>query len=136
MGSLVLEKCTTHQFSALISSLHSNGLQSRGSPVTSPESRAGFLLARSAERGAEEVMGSSEQHVCFAIGKKKLETFESFWELWSGAQAEAPSKSSLRENRGSLCLVQTGRSAGRASARLLVVTWGLCISVTRIYSYF
>lgn len=85
--------------------------------MTSPESRAGFLLAQSGERGAEEVMGSSEQHVCFAIGGKKPETLESFWELWSGAQAVAPSKSSLRENPGSLCLVQTGRSAGRASSR-------------------
>lgn len=45
--------------------------QSGGSTVTSPESRAGFLLVRSVERGAEEVMGSSEQHVCFGIGGKK-----------------------------------------------------------------
>lgn len=74
-------------------------------------------------------MVSSERRVRFRIGKKP-KTFESFWELWSGAQAGTPSKSSERESRESLNLAHTGGSAGRAGTRLHGVSWGPGISVT------
>lgn len=68
-----------------------------------------FLQAQNRERLAAprgaEVMVSSEQQVRSVIGKKP-ETFESF-------TPGVLSKSSMRENCGSLCLVQTGRRAGR-----------------------
>lgn len=46
------------------------------------------------------------------------------------------SKSSMRENCGSLCLVQTGRRAERTTTQLRAVSWGPSISVTKTYSYF
>lgn len=53
--------------------------------------------------------------------------------LWPEPRQNPPCR---RVEDPSLCLVQTGRSAGRASLRLRAVSWNSRVGVTRIYSYF